>query len=66
MVLGARTLDGDDGLVARVRRAGGDEVLESVDVRDPRAQEALSRRAVEEWGQVDFLLANAGIADRFA
>ena len=64
MVLAARSLTGGDELVGRVRDAGGDAVLESADVRDPAAQERLARRALDEWGRIDFLLANAGIADQ--
>ena len=64
MILAARSLAGGDELVGRVRDAGGDAVLESVDVRDPAAQERLARRALDEWGRIDFLLANAGIADQ--
>jgi len=64
MVLAARSLVGGDELVARVHDAGGEAVLESVDVRDPVAQERLARRATDEWGRIDFLLANAGIADQ--
>lgn len=64
LVLAARSLNGGDELIGRVREAGGEAVLESVDVRDPAAQEQLARRALSEWGQIDFLLANAGIADQ--
>ena len=64
MVLAARSLAGGQGLVSRIREAGGDAVLESVDVRDPVAQERLARRALDEWGRIDFLLANAGVADQ--
>lgn len=64
LVLAARSLAGGQELVSRVREGGGDAVLESVDVRDPVAQERLARRALDEWGRIDFLLANAGIADQ--
>lgn len=64
MVLAARSLAGGEELVERVREAGGDAVLESVDVRDAAAQERLAGRALDEWGRIDFLLANAGIADQ--
>lgn len=64
MVLADRSLDGGDALVERIRRAGGDAVLLSSDVRDPEAQERLAQRALDEWGRIDFLLANAGIADQ--
>jgi NADP-dependent 3-hydroxy acid dehydrogenase YdfG len=64
LVLTARSLAGGRELVSRIREAGGDAVLESVDVRDPVAQERLARRALDEWGRIDFLLANAVIADQ--
>jgi NADP-dependent 3-hydroxy acid dehydrogenase YdfG len=64
MVLCARSLSGGEELVARVQEAGGEAVLESVDVRDPAAQARLAQRALDEWGRIDFLLANAGIADQ--
>jgi NADP-dependent 3-hydroxy acid dehydrogenase YdfG len=68
--LGARIVlvdlspDGADEVVARVREAGGEAVIEIADVRDPSAQERAARRALDEWGRIDFLLANAGIADQ--
>jgi NADP-dependent 3-hydroxy acid dehydrogenase YdfG len=64
MVLADRSLGGGDALVERVRKAGGDAVLMSADVRDPDAQERLVQRTLDEWGRIDFLLANAGIADQ--
>lgn len=64
LVLVARSLAGGDALVEQVRELGGDAVLESIDVRDPEAQERVAKRAIDEWGRIDFLLANAGIADQ--
>jgi NADP-dependent 3-hydroxy acid dehydrogenase YdfG len=64
MVLAARSLSGGDELIERIREAGGEAIIESVDVRDATAQERLARRALDEWGRIDFLLANAGIADQ--
>lgn len=64
LVLAARSLDGGEELCRRVAAGGGEAVLEAVDVRDPRAQERLAARALTEWGRIDFLLANAGIADQ--
>jgi NADP-dependent 3-hydroxy acid dehydrogenase YdfG len=64
LVLADRSLDRGEELVARVREAGGEAVLEEVDVRDAVAQERLARRALDEWGRIDFLFANAGIADQ--
>jgi NADP-dependent 3-hydroxy acid dehydrogenase YdfG len=64
MLLVARSLAGGEELCKRVRAAGGEALLESVDVRDPAALEQVATRAVEEFGRIDFLLANAGIADQ--
>jgi len=64
MVLVARSLAGGEALVEQVRAAGGEALLESIDVRDPVAQERVARRALDEWGRIDFLLANAGVADQ--
>jgi NADP-dependent 3-hydroxy acid dehydrogenase YdfG len=64
LVLADRALDRGDEVVARVREAGGEAMLEQVDVRDAVAQERLASRAVDAWGRIDFLFANAGIADQ--
>jgi clavulanate-9-aldehyde reducatase len=64
MLLVARSLAGGEDLCERVRQAGGKALLESVDVRDPHALERVAARTVEEFGRIDFLLANAGIADQ--
>ena len=64
MLLLARSLAGGEELSERVRQAGGEALLESADVRDPSALERVAARAVDEFGRIDFLLANAGIADQ--
>ena len=65
LVLADRSLvSGSDELIARIRDVGGDAIVEYIDVRDPEAQQRLAERAVGEWGRIDFLLANAGIADQ--
>jgi NADP-dependent 3-hydroxy acid dehydrogenase YdfG len=64
LVLADRSVEGGQRLVDEVRRAGGDAVLEELDVRDVAAQQRLARRATDEWGRIDFLLANAGIAEQ--
>jgi hypothetical protein len=64
LVLADRSLERGPDVLARVREAGGDAVLEEVDVRDAVAQERQAQRALDEWGRIDFLLANAGIADQ--
>jgi NADP-dependent 3-hydroxy acid dehydrogenase YdfG len=64
MLLVARSLAGGEDLCELVRQAGGKALLESVDVRDPHALGRVAARTVEEFGRIDFLLANAGIADQ--
>lgn len=64
LVLAARSLEGGEELVSHVREAGGDAALESVDVRDAAALDRLARHALDQWGRIDFLLANAGVADQ--
>lgn len=64
LILADRSLAGGNELVKRVRAAGGDAVVEAVDVRDAAAQERIVRRALEMWGRIDLLLACAGIADQ--
>ncbi|MGI8695256.1 MAG: SDR family NAD(P)-dependent oxidoreductase [Mycobacteriales bacterium] len=56
-------LDGDAGraVVEEITDAGGRAVLDSGDVSDVDAAQALIRRAVEEFGHLDALVNNAGI-----
>jgi NADP-dependent 3-hydroxy acid dehydrogenase YdfG len=39
-------------------------VVEVADVRDPEQLESVAARAVDRWGRIDVLVANAGIADQ--
>ncbi len=64
VMLTARSLSGADELIERVRVAGGEAVCLSADVRDARAHEEVVRQTLERWGRIDFLLANAGIAEQ--
>jgi NADP-dependent 3-hydroxy acid dehydrogenase YdfG len=64
VALTARSLAGADELVERVRVAGGDAICLSGDARDPRSVEMVRQHVLEKWGRVDFLLANAGIAEQ--
>jgi NADP-dependent 3-hydroxy acid dehydrogenase YdfG len=64
MVLTDRSTTGADRLVELVRGTGGDATCMSADVRDPKSHEAVVQEAVRRWGRIDFLLANAGIADQ--
>jgi NADP-dependent 3-hydroxy acid dehydrogenase YdfG len=50
--------------VHAVDAAGGQGVPVEMDVRDPEAVRALIDGAVERHGRLDFLLANAGMADQ--
>ena len=50
-----------DATARMVTDAGGRFVGIKADVRDPRAADAVIARAVNDFGKVDFLLANAGI-----
>ncbi len=50
--------------VAAVHNVGGAATPVEMDVRDPEAVRQLIDGAVERFGRLDFLLANAGIADQ--
>jgi clavulanate-9-aldehyde reductase len=50
--------------VAAVHRVGGTGVPVEMDVRDPDAVRELVDGTVERWGRLDFLFANAGVADQ--
>lgn len=44
-----------------VRNAGGAAVVHELDVREPAQVDAFAQRAVDEWGRLDIVVANAGI-----
>jgi NADP-dependent 3-hydroxy acid dehydrogenase YdfG len=64
LVLCDRSTADPGGVVERVRAAGGTAVVVEADVRSPDELAQATERAVREWGRIDFLLANAGIADQ--
>lgn len=64
LVLVDRDSAGAAQVLARVRAAGGEAVVETADVRDPMALKAVAQRTVERWRRIDVLVANAGIADQ--
>lgn len=45
----------------RVEAAGGTGVVHEVDVRDTTQVDAFAERALQEWGRLDFAVANAGV-----
>ncbi|GAB4098585.1 SDR family NAD(P)-dependent oxidoreductase [Sinomonas halotolerans] len=45
----------------RVKDAGGAGVIHEVDVRSTESVDAFARRAVDEYGRLDYAVANAGI-----
>lgn len=44
-----------------VKEAGGEAVIHEVDVRTTASVDALAQRAVDEYGRLDYAIANAGI-----
>ncbi len=52
-----------DRVVAEIRNAGGEAVAQYSDVEDPHAGEQLLEAAIENFGQLDVLIANAGVAE---
>ena len=61
LLLTSRPGDDLEPVAAAVRDLGGEAVVLSVDVRDPRALGAAADLARERFGRIDFLFANAGI-----
>ncbi len=48
-------------VVAEIRKAGGEAVLNTADVADGKSAEAMIRQAVDTYGRLDVLINNAGI-----
>lgn len=64
MVLASLPTPGLQDTVAAVERAGGSAVGVAMDVCDPDAVRELIDNAVARFGQLNFLIANAGVADQ--
>lgn len=54
--------DRSSGVAAELRRAGGEAISATVDVRDPASVEALAKATVEEFGAVHLVCNNAGVS----
>jgi NADP-dependent 3-hydroxy acid dehydrogenase YdfG len=64
LVLASLPSSPPDAVIARVAAAGGEAIGASVDVRDPAQVATLPEIALRAYGQIDLLLANAGIAEQ--
>jgi NADP-dependent 3-hydroxy acid dehydrogenase YdfG len=64
LVLADRVVDNGCEIVGRVGAAGGEAVVAAADVRDYEQVERLAPLALERWGRIDVLVANAGISDQ--
>ena len=58
--LGARRVDRCEELAAKIRADGGEAVALSLDVTDPDSVRQFVRRATEELGEIEVLVAGAG------
>jgi NAD(P)-dependent dehydrogenase (short-subunit alcohol dehydrogenase family) len=58
---GGEPSDSARSVVAEIEQAGGTALANGADVGDPAAAEAAIAQALEAWGRVDVLVANAGI-----
>lgn len=61
VVLGARRTDRLDALVAEIEGAGGQALAVPLDVTDLASTEAFTAAALERFGRIDVLVANAGV-----
>lgn len=61
VVLGARRTDRLDALVAEIEGAGGQALAVPLDVTDLASTEAFAAAALERFGRIDVLVANAGV-----
>jgi NADP-dependent 3-hydroxy acid dehydrogenase YdfG len=64
LVLASLPSPSTERVISTVHEAGGEAVWTEVDVSDPAQCAAMATLAIERYGRIDFLLANAGIADQ--
>jgi 3-oxoacyl-[acyl-carrier protein] reductase len=50
-----------EGLAAELRDGGGEAIAAEVDVAEAASLEAMAAAALERWGRIDILAANAGV-----
>ncbi|MFL6626807.1 MAG: SDR family oxidoreductase [Burkholderiaceae bacterium] len=62
VVLGARSVDVLDDVVAHISAEGGQAVAAQVDVSDRAQVEQLARRAIDAFGRIDTWVNNAGLS----
>lgn len=61
LVLGARDTQAIESLVSELRSDGHEAIAVSCDVTSPEDNERLASAALDEFGQIDVMIANAGI-----
>jgi NADP-dependent 3-hydroxy acid dehydrogenase YdfG len=64
LVLVDRVTDAAADVIPAVAAAGGEALIVEADVRDAAAVERATTTAIERFGRVDFVVANAGVADQ--
>jgi NADP-dependent 3-hydroxy acid dehydrogenase YdfG len=64
MILTDRSLVNADDAVERVRAEGGEAICIAADVRDAGSHDQAVQQALTMWGRINFLLANAGVAEQ--
>jgi NADP-dependent 3-hydroxy acid dehydrogenase YdfG len=64
LVLVDRATAGADEVAAAVGAGGGEAIAAEADVRDDERLAAVAASAIERFGRIDVLVANAGIADQ--
>lgn len=66
MALTGISAEGAEALLDKIALAGGEAFNVIADVRDPLSHELVVRQTMERWGRIDFVIANAGIAEQTA
>lgn len=59
-----RNREAADDIVAQIKASGGSAAAETLDISDREAVMAFGSRTVEQYGKIDVLVNNAGIAPR--